>query len=381
MLHIIYRIKCLLKCKELIFWSLVFPILLGTMFLFAFGSVNNQFKLMQIELGVVHCEKDDHLMEVLNEMQTDEKKNMFIITEYDDKKDATKALHDEKIIGYIDFENDYALTVMDSNIKTTIIKSILDEYKANVKLLNKVAEKYYAMNHPEKFQAFLEEFAEGQEVKIKEIPLKGRDKDPFTQYYFALLAMTCLIASQVGLENGLNIQPNLSMLGARRNVSPMRKMKQVLYDFIAAYSLYCVITVIVLVVCIFGFKRDFGDNLFFVLLATWVGSFTGMAAGIMISVWVKGTKQKKEVLCTAFFMVSSFLAGLQWGDIVYHIEKSCPIINRINPGTLIVNSYSSLMVFGDVKEYTKNIVVLFLIGILFLGVSILKLRREKYANI
>lgn len=381
MLHIIYHIKCLLKSKELLFWSLAFPLLLGTMFTFAFGSINEQFKLIQINLGVVHCEKDEVLMDVLEEMETDLQKKMFLITEFKDSESATASLEKEEIVGFIDFEHDYAFTVTESNIKTSIVKSILDEYRANIQLINHVAEKYSNENHSEKFQVFIEEFADTEKIHLNEIPLKGRDKDVFTQYFFALLAMTCLIACQCGLENCIHIQPNLSTLGARRNVSPMRKMTQVTYDFLASYFLYCIVTSIVVGVCIFGFKRDFGDHLFLVLLTTWVGSFTGMTVGTMIGVSFKGTPQKKSAMCTMFFMASSFLAGLQWGDIVYLIEKNLPVINHINPATLIVNSYSSLMVFGDIQEYSKNMITLISIGLFCLMISILKLRREKYANL
>lgn len=381
MIHILYKMKCMLKSREILFWSLCFPILLGTMFNFSFGSINEQYQFMQIDVGIVNSDEEDHLKDVLNEIRTDDDREMFLVTEYDNGDSAEEDLKKEKIAAVIDPSNDYAVTVLKSDINTTIVKSVVDEYIANAALVEEVAAECCQENHPERLEQFMEDFADTEEVVISEIPLKGRDKDAFTQYFFALLAMTCLIASQCGLEIGNNIQPDLSTLGARRNVSPMKKMTQVFYDFIASLFLYCIIATIVVFVCIYGFHRDFGDSLFLVLLATWVGSFTGMTTGTMISVWIKGSRMTKSAICTAYFLVSSFLAGLQWGDIVHIIEKNCPLVNRINPGTLIVNSYSSLMVFGDVREYSKNVLTLAAIGILFLVMSILKLRREKYANL
>ena len=381
MLHIYYKIKCLLRSREMIFWSLCFPLLLGTMFYFSFGSINEQFKQLQIHVGIVHSGEEDYLEDVMDEIETDDGKPLFIKTEYEDVEAAERDLKNKKIDACIDFNSEYAVTVMESSIQTTIVKSVVDEYKANAGLVKEVAEDCYAENQPEKFEMFMEKFAGMNQVTIEEIPLKGTDKDPFTQYFFALLAMTCLIASQCGADIGINIQPNMSVLGARRNVSPMKKMTQILYDFIGTFFIYCVITAIVVLVCVYGFHRDFGDSLFLVLLATWTGSFTGMTAGIMISVWVPGGRMKKGAVCTLFFMLSSFLAGLQWADIVHVLEKSCPIVNRINPGTLITGAYSALTVFGDVREYTKNVVTLAAMGILFLILSILKLRRERYANL
>lgn len=381
MLHILYRIKCMLKSKELIFWSLLFPILLGIMFNFAFGSINKQFEFLQIEVGILNYDENDPLITVLENVSSDEDENMFIINRFEDEELAMKALKDEKINAVIDFQNNYSMTVMNSNIQENIIKSVLDEYIANSRLVKEVAVGFYEKNDIAGFEKYIESMINGMEVRISEIPLKGSDKDPFTQYFFALLAMTCLIASQPGLELCNKIQPDLSVIGARRNVSSKKKMTQLLYDFIATYFIYCIIVTFVVFLCKYGFKRDFGDQLLLVLIATYIGTFTGMTTGTAISVWTKGNTNIKATLCTVFFMLSSFLAGLQWGDIVYHIEKNCPIINRINPGTLIVNAYSSLTVYGDVKQYTINIMTLLFIGIVFLALSILKLRREKYANI
>lgn len=83
----------------------------------------------------------------------------------------------------------------------------------------------------------------------------------------------------------------------------------------------------------------------------------------------------------AVFMISSFLAGLQWGDITFIIEEKCPVVNRINPGTLIVNGFKSLSVYGDSHRYMINMVTLALIGIICVIISVWKLRRVQYESI
>ena len=193
--------------------------------------------------------------------------------------------------------------------------------------------------------------------------------------------MTCLIGSNLGLENGIKIQADLSPEGARRNIAPTQKMRQVLLDFAASYVLYCLMTTVVLGICVFCYHQDFGNNIGLILLGVWVGSFVGIAAGTMIAVTGKGNQHVKEGLCVAFFMVSSFLGGLQWADITYYLEKGCPVINRINPATLIVNAFKSLAVYGDFNRYAVNLVSLLVIGCFFLGISVFNLRRTKYASL
>ena len=193
--------------------------------------------------------------------------------------------------------------------------------------------------------------------------------------------MTCLIGCTVGLGITKNIQADVSAIGARRNVAPTSKARQIVTDFIATFFVYDVLTVIVVLFMVFVLKRDFGTNLPLVFLSTFVGNFNGISAGLLIGVLVKGSNSKKEGLCVTYFMASSFLAGLQWNNITFVLEKNCPIINRINPATLIVNSFKSLAVFGDIEKYLYNILTLFAIGVLFLVLSIMKLRRMKYASI
>lgn len=302
---------------------------------------------------------------------------MFEVYEYDSKEKAEDAMQKKEICGYILVKGeDFSLVVKKMDISSSLIKTFLDQYKQNYLMIEDVAK-----NKPEQMEKLITSLDSDEGVAVENISLKGQDKSPYTQYFYALLAMACLIASMVGLENGLKIQADLSAVGARRNVAPTGKMQQIMTDFFASLFIYCIMMTGVLAVLVFVYKQDFGNNTGFILLGTWAGSFVGLAAGNMMAVVFKGSKTKKEGLNVAFFMTSSFLGGLQWGDITYVLEKNCSVINRINPATLIVNAFKSLAVFGDYKQYAVNMITLLAIGVLLLIISILKLRRTKYASL
>lgn len=376
MLHAGYRIKQMLRSKSLLFWTIAFPIFLGMLFYFMFSNINDIEQFHKVPVGVFHVPEQSEFVTVLKSVEVEDGSKMFQVKEYDSEEAAKKALKKETIAGYIDVSNKMELTVKKSNIQSSTLKMFIDQYKQNVALFENVA-----LSHPERMTGLVETMHEELAVKIKEIPLKGQDKDPYAQYFYALIAMTCLICSMIGVANTNDIQADISTLGARRNIAPTSKMKQVIGDFAATYVLSCVLLAIVLFVCVFVYKQDFGSNAGLVFLGACIGSFTGIAIGMMIGVLVKGTQQKKEGLSVAVFMTSSFLGGLQWGDITYVLEKNCPIINRLNPATLIVNAFKSLSVFGDYKQYAVNMGTLLAIGILCLMISICRLRRVKYANI
>ena len=377
MQHFWYRIKMILRARSAIFWAILFPVFLGMVFYFMFGNIGKVEQFSEVPVGIILEEENDIFVAMLKGVEIEKNRNMFEVKEYESEKKAEIALQKEIIHGYIIVKGkDFSLVVKKSDIYSSLILTLLDQYKQNNALIEDVA-----MKHPEQVNKLVMKLYSGEEVGIKEIDLKGQDKDPYTQYFYALLAMACLIASMVGMENGLRIQADLSGVGARRNVAPERKMKQVMIDFLASLLLYCVLMTGVLAILIFVYKQDFGSNAGLILLGTWTGSFVGLAAGNMIAVVTRGSRTKKEGINVAFFMTSSFLGGLQWGDITYLLEKNCPIINRINPATLIVNAFKSLAVFGDYKQYAANLITLLFIGILFLAISILKLRRAKYASI
>lgn len=376
MLHGFYRIKRMLHSRMMIFWTLAFPIFLGAMFYFMFGNFDDVVKFKEVSVGVIHYEENEDFMEILESVEVEDGKSMFKVSKYENEEDAKKALQEESIYGIIDVENELTLVVKKSSIYNSLIKTFLDQYKQNVALIENVAK-----NQPDRIASVVNNLFSTDALEVQNIELKGKDKKPETQYFYALIAMCALMAAMMGMYMCVDIQADSSIVGARRNVAPTSKMKQVLTDFLASYLVYCVICLMIVAFCIFVYKQDFGTNVGLIILTACIGSFCGMAVGILIGTFVKGTAQKKEGLCTTFFMVSSFLAGLQAASIPYMLEKSCPIVNRINPATLIVNAFQSLAVFGDYKQYTINLITLLVIGLICVFISVMKLRRGKYASI
>lgn len=377
MQQFLYTIKRSLRSKDGVFWALMFPLFLGLLFKFMFGNLGDYEQFSEVAVGVVEQKENETFVETLQEVEMEEGLPMFAVTEYENVDEAQNALQDETVYAYIIVDgDDFELVIREMDIYTSLVKSFVDQYKQNYTLIEEVASE-----HPEQIQTFLTDLFEAESIGVQEIELKGQDKSPYTQYFYALLSMACLIASMYGLSYGNNLQANLTTIGARRNVAPTPKMKQFVIDFLASMTIYSVLMTIVLLVVVYVYGQDFGDNFGLIWLTTLVGTFTGLAGGYMIATWVKGNAGQKNGICVAFFMVSSFLGGLQMAEMPYILEENCPIINRINPATLIVNAYKSLAVFGDYQQYTVNVITLFGIGVLFIILSVAKLRRTKYASV
>ena len=55
----IYQLKNILKTKELLFWTMGFPLLLGTLFYVSFGTADVDDRFSKIPVGVVWNQQDD----------------------------------------------------------------------------------------------------------------------------------------------------------------------------------------------------------------------------------------------------------------------------------------------------------------------------------
>ena len=80
-------------------------------------------------------------------------------------------------------------------------------------------------------------------------------------------------------------------------------------------------------------------------------------------------------------MLCCVLADLVVAGIREMIEKSAPIINRLNPAALIVDSFYALSVYDNYDRFIKNISILCSMTAVLLVVSYLLVRRVRYAHL
>lgn len=381
MQHFILNLKTIIRNKAFMFWIIAFPIFLGTLFHVMFGNIDELESYSSLNVGVYLKDgvsgDDEHVktfITVLENAETDKGKAMFL-PEIMSEDEALKALKNDKITCAISIGETISLTADSTSTETSFTKVFLDMYIQNEALIMEVAK-----TSPEKLPELIDNLQTSNEM-ITAKPLSGSDQSPYAQYFFALLSMTCLMASMSGMSNGEMLQANNSAVGARRCVSPKKKFSQITADFLSNFICMNIVLTAMFFFFDIVFKQDFDGYRLPLLLILYCGNFTGLAVGYFISIMFRFSAGAKEGLCTTFFLVSSFLSGLMWGDITYYLEKYVPIVNRVNPATLIVNAFKSLIVFENPKDYVVNLVTLFLVGVIFMTISMIKARRTKYASI
>lgn len=377
-----YSLKVLFKNKGLIFWTFVFPIILGTLFKMAFSNIENEEKLSVIDLAVIkNSEFDNDFMfsEGIKMLSDKESSERLFNTRYVSLDDAKKLLLDEKISGYILLdEGKSRVYVNKSDINSTIIKFVVDNIESKKNLYNVVEN--YSISHDmyDKYYLFISNVSNESKVMLKDI---SNNNLSYTNIeYYTLIAMTALYGGMLSLFLCNKHQPNINVVGKRSSVSDIKKSTLIMSNLLASYIVEVLGVFVVLSYTLLVLNADFGSNLLLIILLTLVGAISGLSIGVFISTLKIGDKEKTGVLI-AFTMFSSLFAGMYGVTMKYVIDKNIPIINKINPTSLITDGFYSLYYYNTYSRYMSNLVILLIISVLLITISVCKLRRDVYDSV
>ncbi|RGU96145.1 ABC transporter permease [Clostridium sp. AF15-17LB] len=375
MRHLIkYRFIQTVREWSVMFWALAFPIILGTFFFISFGSGVTGEEMDAIRVAVVEkgadLQEGGAFGEFLEQMDGD-----TLEIEKMDEDQALKDLKGDEITGIYYTGGEPSLTVAKSDLNTSILKALLDSYNKNAHMIMKIAQ-----DHPERLMQAVEAL-DGWQTMTEEVSVGGRTMDPNVSYFFALIAYACLSGAFLGVKASLDGQANLSALGARRSVTPTHKLRLVLTDMSVLFFVQFVNIIILTIVVRFVFGIDLGGNIGQILLVDLLGSMIGVSMGIMIGCVGKLSESIKMGLTVMLTLFPGFLAGLMFGNMKNIMEQNCPIINRINPAAVLSDTFYCMGVFDDAERFTKNLMILALMSVLFIGIAFFAVRRERYDSI
>ncbi|MBO1265001.1 ABC transporter permease [Proteiniclasticum sp. SCR006] len=371
-----YRLKKLLRTKEMIFWTLAFPIILSIFFNLAFQNLDSSEGFDPIPAAVVTDDSYAHhpfLKDVLKEVSEGEDP-LLILSEV--PLDEAKALLEEgKIRGYITAENPIRLHVKSSGFSQNILRLFLD----NVNQRFAVVEDVTAQD-PAALEAVFSAMEEERDFTRE----KEKTTAPPSQvlnYFYSLIAMACMYGAFFGADEVTDIQANISDRAARINVAPVHKLKDFLASSTASYVVLMVNMSILLLFLRFVLGIEFGDRVLLLVLTTFVGTMTGISFGAFVSSLVKKGENLKVAIIITVSMTGSFLAGMMYAQMKYIVYDKAPILAYINPVNLITDSFYSLYYFEDLGRYVMNILILLVMTIVFSLGTYMVLRRRKYASI
>lgn len=370
------------RSKDLVIWTLAFPILLSTLFYFAFSSLEEGTVLGTVPVGIVEDEafQSEKAFQIMLDSMTEGEDPFLEIHYTEDEEQAEALLKEGEIDGYVRIqEGTPALFVKDSGISQTVLKNILDRYIQTKDGMTAIlADNPKALGKMIKSGGDL--FVEN-DVSVKEISFSGNNPSATVNYFYSLLAMVCLFGAFHGQVIIMTMQANLSPLGARKTASPQSRGTIFGASFLGALLVQFFCTALALCYIQFVLKVDFGRQFWYALLVCFVGSLVGISFGCVISLpsrWKQGMKQSVMIV---FSLGCSFLAGLMVSGVNYVVQKNAPVVSMLNPAARIADAFYCLYYYDNYDRYFQNIGILVVMATVMFAVSVICSRRKAYESI
>ena len=357
----------------------------------AFSNIENSEKLSIINIAVVNDEsfKESKILKEAWEKLSDEQNiDRLFNTKYVEENEAKELLNHDKVEGYLIIkENKPQIVVKQSGINETILKYVTEEITQTSKIVDDIAKKEIEneimtgninVNYEEIYKDVLE-MTQNQEAKLKNI---SNSNLSYTMIeFYTLIAMACLYGGILAMASINQNLANMSSKGKRVAISPVSKLKVILSSVLASYVTALIGLAILFVYTIFILKVNYGDNLTFIILLGVIGSLAGISMGLTIGTCLRANENTKTGILIAITMLGCFLSGMMGITMKYVVDKNVPIINKLNPASMITDGFYSLYYYNTLDRYWFNIVSLFIFSGIMILISYISLRRQKYDSI
>lgn len=382
----VYEMKRLLRQKDEIFWVLLFPMILGTMFHFAFGNLTNaseNFHTIPVAVCVEDGEAGKAFADVLEEIGAQGEVPLLNI-DYADRESAEDMLKHNEVSGIFYAGDDISLACLSADsdaadsvllMEQSILEIILREYRTNVSAITELA-----AGNLESLNEILS-LAQSDESYGKELKMTDGNMNGVVQYFYNLIAMACLYTSFAGSQIAVKNQANLSALGARKRVSPNGKFLSITAQFCSSLLTQFFCVAVNVLYLLYVLRVDFGTSLPLLLLTVFTGCVMGISFGFLIGSAGRAGEGLKMGIMICFSMLCCFLSGLMLSEMRLLVESFCPFLNDINPAVRLSDAFLTLNIYGVTARYAGNLLALLAMAAVFLCAGCFLVRRKTYASI
>ena len=245
---IITTVKTLLRRPSTWVWGALFPIALSTMFMFMFANLSSDGKIDPVPVAVVADEAWDAstFKDVATSLAQEGDDQLLEIHECDDAADANRALKAGEVAGIytVDAEGTPKLTLLSSygssrasSVLTdrSILETVASSYTQNAELMSQIAQDNpAALADPEAVARAL-----SLEGGTRRVSLTRTTPDGTVIYYYALFGLVAMMSAEFAALSVVDLQPNLSGLGARRCVGGLSKTASLTGIFVGSWLVSC----------------------------------------------------------------------------------------------------------------------------------------------
>lgn len=407
-----YTMSSLFRTPGIMVWALVFPIILSSVFVQMFSSLDEQAAIDKVPIVVVEPGDDSEgqaFQRFIDAMTiapdegtaTDEveakddeaSQGIFDVTYAATAEEAERIVVDaiggtEGPVGYVELVDGVPQTHVVGkvtvsgmeNLYSSIVVLAMDEYAKRSALVQEVIERDpWALSDPVVAEAIFSSIQSTTKVQLTE-----NQPRESVRYYFALLGMAALFGASVGLEAFRRTKPNVTALGARRSLGALSHGKTVLATILGSWILCFICLLIAFFFIEYVCHVDFGGRDGACVLVIAVSSLMATALGCAVSAIPKVPEPGKNGLLTGFVCFAALFAGLYGQptmELADTISRTAPIVELINPASQIAQSFYSVMYYESLTPLLGHLGILLIMAVIFFLLSSRSLRRQRYASL
>jgi ABC-2 type transport system permease protein len=384
-----YRLRCIIRDKETMFWTLLFPLILATFFNLAFSNLTKGEIFDTIPIAIVEQDeytKNKELKQIVENATEagDSGENALFEVHVVSLERAKEMLDHEEVSGYVliganEQKNVTAeIFVKRNGMNQTIIKEFFDRV---IQIHGMIGEILRERADGQTITGDLTHFVSEPVTYFQAEKEDALFPDYTLIYFYSLIGMACFYGAFVGMKEVNAIQADLSAEAIRVNVAPTKKMKMFFSSLAAATVIQFLSLIILLGYLVFVIGVSFGTRIYLLLFLCLVACLCGVSYGTMIALLVKRSEGIKTAILIGTTMTLSFLAGMMQVQVKYAVTEAVPAMAWINPVNVITDALYALYYYPTNQRFFLNLVVLTGFTVLFSIVSIWRLRRLRYASI
>lgn len=392
-------VKSLVRTPSVIVWVLAFPLIMSAIFLFMFSGMRTDGVVDPVPVALVAPadEKDDasagSFTQVAEALAEPGKDQLLDLRRVGTADEAEVLLASGEIDGYFEIASDgapaltvgsaYTLASADgaSAVNRTILETVASSYVQSRALLEEVAQRdSAALADPAAVADAL-----GIHVAVEQAQITHARPEEIVRYYYALLGMSTLMASQAGMLAVAYAQPGVSALGARRAVSGTSRLRQLAGCALGAWAVSTVALTLA-----FAFLRlvagvDFGGREGLALVAVAVCALLATALGACVGALPlsAGISARSGIL-TALTCVLSLFAGLYGTaamELADNLAHTLPWTSWVNPTKLVCDTFYALYYYTSLAPFAARLAACVAGALALLAVAGAIFRRQSYEHL
>ena len=206
--------------------------------------------------------------------------------------------------------------------------------------------------------------------------------DQMLSYQFACIAYITFYAFSMGDHLLDNLRANQSPLGLREQISPLDRRKSFLLHFGAYLVVYVGFTFLLyFLLRLLGVEAAAKTEPWALLLLLFLGQCCGIMIGVVVAALLpeaKGVRQAIGILLPLFL---GFLSGMMVSGIRTNVQDAAPLLDALNPVNMVNDGLYGLYTQGVGEIYHTAMAHLAITFVLFLGITIIALRRDRYESL